>query len=98
MFAIRTMGVAIALSAATAAFAGDQTALRADELSFDTQLTRAAVIADYQAARAAGQIAEGNMLVLRPDETSTQSNVSRADVVAQARAARDAGLIPSGDL
>ena len=49
MFAIRTMGVVIALSA-TAAFAGDQTLLRADEVSLQSGLTRAEVIADYQAA------------------------------------------------
>lgn len=96
MFAIRTMGVVIALSA-TAAFAGDQTPLRADELSTDSQLTRAQVVADYQAARAAGQVVQGDTVVLRADETSSQSTVSRAEVIAQAQAARDRGLIPSGD-
>ena len=96
MFAIRTMGVVIALSA-TAAFAGDQTLPRADEVSFNSNLTRAEVIVDFQAARAAGQILQGDSTVLRADETSAQSTVSRAEVIAEAKAARDAGLIPSGD-
>lgn len=96
MFAIRTMGVVIALSA-TAAFAGDQTPLRADELSQNFDLTRAQVIADFQAARAAGQIVQGDAVVLRPDETSAQSTVTRAAVIADYQAAREAGLIVSGD-
>lgn len=96
MFAIRTMGVVIALST-TAAFAGDQTQLRADELSRNFDLTRAQVIADFQAARAAGQIVQGDAVVLRPDETSTQSTVTRAAVMADYQAAREAGLIVSGD-
>ncbi|MBP8187028.1 MAG: DUF4148 domain-containing protein [Comamonas sp.] len=96
MFAIRTMGVVIALST-TAAFAGDQTQLRADELSRNFDLTRAQVIADFQAARAAGQIVHGDAVVLRPDETSTQSTVTRAAVIADYQAAREAGLIVSGD-
>lgn len=96
MFVIRTMGVVIAL-ASTAAFASDQTPLRADELRTDSQLTRAQVIADYQAARAAGQVVHGDNVVLRADETSTHSTVSHAEVIAQAQAARDAGLIPSGE-
>lgn len=96
MFAIRTMGVVIALSA-TAAFAGDQTQLRADELSRNFDLTRAQVIADFQAARAAGQIVQGDAVVLRSDETSTQSTVTRATVIADYQAAREAGLIVSGD-
>lgn len=96
MFAIRTMGVVIALST-TAAFAGDQTQLRADELSRNFDLTRAQVIADFQAARAAGQIVQGDAVVLRPDETSTQSTVTRAAVIADYQAAREVGLIVSGD-
>lgn len=96
MFAIRTISVAIALSA-TAAFAGDQTLPRADEISLDSGLTRAQVIADFQAARAAGQILQGDAVVLRPDETSTQSTVSRAEALHKPQAARDAGLIPSGE-
>lgn len=96
MFAIRTMGVVIALST-TAAFAGDQTQLRADELSRNFDLTRAQVIADFQAAHAAGQIVQGDAVVLRPDETSTQSTVTRATVIADYQAAREAGLIVSGD-
>ena len=96
MFAIRTMGVVIALST-TAAFAGDQTQLRADELSRNFDLTRAQVIADFQAARAAGQIVQGDAVVLRPDKTSTQSTVTRAAVIADYQAAREAGLIVSGD-
>lgn len=96
MFAIRTMGVVIALST-TAAFAGDQTQLRADELSRNFDLTRAQVIADFQAARAAGQIVQGDAVVLRPDETSTQSTVTRAAVIADYQAAREAGVIVSGD-
>jgi len=96
MFAIRTMGVVIAL-ASTAAFASTPTPLRADELRTDSQLTRAQVIADYQAARAVGQVVHDDTIVLRADETSTQSTVSRAEVIAQAQAARDAGLIPSGE-
>lgn len=96
MFAIRTMGVVIALST-TAAFAGDQTQLRADELSRNFDLTRAQVIADFQAARAAGQIVQGDAVVLHPDETSTQSTVTRAAVIADYQAAREAGLIVSGD-
>ncbi len=96
MFAIRTMGVVIALST-TAAFAGDQTQLRADELSRNFDLTRAQVIADFQAARAAGQIVHGDAVALRPDETSTQSTVTRAAVIADYQAAREAGLIVSGD-
>lgn len=96
MFAIRTMGVVIALST-TAAFAGDQTQLRADELSRNFNLTRAQVIADFQAARAAGQIVQGDAVVFRPDETSTQSTVTRAAVIADYQAAREAGLIVSGD-
>ncbi|MBP7645435.1 MAG: DUF4148 domain-containing protein [Comamonas sp.] len=96
MFAIRTMGVVIALST-TAAFAGDQTQLRADELSRNFDLTRAQVIADFQAARAAGQVVHGDAVVLRPDETSTQSTVTRAAVIADYQAAREAGLIVSGD-
>lgn len=96
MFAIRTMGVVIALSA-TAAFAGDQTPLRADELSQNFDLTRSQVIADFQAARAAGQIVQGDAVVLRPDETSAQSTVTRAAVIADYQAARDAGLIVSCD-
>ncbi|MBP9940373.1 MAG: DUF4148 domain-containing protein [Comamonas sp.] len=96
MFAIRTMVVVIALST-TAAFAGDQTQLRADELSRNFDLTRAQVIADFQAARAAGQIVQGDAVVLRPDETSTQSTVTRAAVIADYQAAREAGLIVSGD-
>ena len=71
MFAIRTMGVVIALSA-TAVFAGDQGAaqgnaaegdgnvLRTDETQARSTLTREAVIADFQAARAAGQIPSGD--------------------------------------
>lgn len=96
MFAIRTMGVVIALST-TAAFAGDQTQLRADELSRNFDLTRAQVIADFQAARAAGHIVQGDAVVFRPDETSTQSTVTRAAVIADYQAAREAGLIVSGD-
>lgn len=96
MFAIRTMGVVIALST-TAAFAGDQTQLRADELSRNFDLTRAQVIADFQAARVAGQIVQGDAVVLHPDETSTQSTVTRAAVIADYQAAREAGLIVSGD-
>ncbi len=96
MFAIRTMGVVIALST-TAAFAGDQTQLRADELSRNFDLTRAQVIADFQAARAAGQIVQGDAVVLHPDETSTQSTVTRAAVIADYQAAREVGLIVSGD-
>ncbi len=96
MFAIRTMVVVIALST-TAAFAGDQTQLRADELSRNFDLTRAQVIADFQAARAAGQIVQGDAVVLRPDETSSQSTVTRAAVIADYQAAREAGLIVSGD-
>jgi hypothetical protein len=96
MFAIHTMGVVIAL-ASTSAFASDQTPLRADELRTDSQLTRTQVIADYQAARAAGQVVQGDTVVLRADETSSQSTVSRAEVIAQAQAAREAGLIPSGE-
>lgn len=96
MFAIRTIGVVIALSA-TAAFAGDQTPLRADELNQNFDLTRAQVIADLQAARAAGQIVQGDAVVLRPDETSAQSTVTRAAVIADYQAAREAGLIVSGD-
>lgn len=96
MFAIRTMGVVIALSA-TAAFAGDQTLLRADEVSLQSGLTRAEVIADYQAARAAGRIAEGDGNVLRPDETQARSTLTREAVIADFQAARAAGRIPSGD-
>ena len=96
MFAIRTMGVVIALST-TAAFAGDQTQLRADELSRNFDLTRAQVIADFQAARAAGQVVHGDAVVLRPDETSTQSTVTRAAVIADYQAAREPALIASGD-
>ena len=96
MSAIRTMGVVIALSAAATAFAGEQVEWRADELSFNPDLTRAQVIAEYQAARAAGTIMEGELSIPSP-ELSTPSTVDRAKVQAEATAARDAGLLTLGE-
>lgn len=96
MFAIRTMGVVIALSA-TAAFAGEQTLPRADEVSFNSDLSRAEVIEEYQAARNAGLTAQGNNVALRSDELRTNSTLTRATVVADFQAARTAGLLPHGE-
>lgn len=96
MSAIRTIGVAIALSAAATAFAGEQVQWRADELSFNHDLTRAQVIADYQAARAANRIVEGEHS-MPSTELATPSGVDRAKVLAEATAARDAGLHSLGE-
>lgn len=96
MFAIRTMGVVIALSA-TAAFAGDQSAPRLDEVSINSSLTRAEVVSDYQAARAAGLIAQGDVSALRSDEVKTNTSLTRSAVIADFQAARTAGTLPGGD-
>lgn len=96
MFAIRSIGVAIALSAATAAFADQPVQWRADELSFNHELTREQVIAEYQAARAANLIVEGEHSMPWPELTAP-STVDRAQVQAEATAARDAGLHTLGE-
>lgn len=72
MLTISTIGVAIAFSAAATAFAGEQVQWRADELSTDSQLTRAQVIAEYQAARDAGRIMEGELSIPAAAVTSQQ--------------------------
>ena len=96
MLTIRTIGVAIAFSAAATAFAGEQVQWRADELSTDSQLPRAQVIAEYQAARDAGRLMDGELSVPAPAVT-TQPPVDRAKVLAEATAARDAGWHTMGD-
>lgn len=103
MNAIRTFALLASLSAgavvaqaAPVSPAGDHSNWPAYEVSSQSSLSRAEVVAQFQAARQAGELPLSGDRSLAVESRGT-SGLSRAAVQADAASARHAGLLTLGD-